>query len=599
MKLTGGEIIVESLIRQGMPYAVAIPGHGCLALVDAFIGRDRIKLIPCMQELAGVHLADGYYRASGRPLAVITSIGPGAVNTAIGAANAFVDSVPALIITGSAHTHMRGKGLLQEIERTHDANFARVLEPVVKRAWSADSAERLPTIMARAFNSMMTGRRGPAHIDLPMDVQAASADVRLPDPIKSLPRGRQPGDPAAISAAAELIARAKRPVILVGGGVRAAGAESELLKLAEAAGAAVTTTLMGKGSFPETHPLAAWLGGSKGTTVGNWANSTADVIVAVGCRFADETASSYKEGVTFSIPPTKLIQIDLDPTEIGKNYPVEVGIVGDAREVLRAVATEVTDRRNNADWRSSAFVKELAKKREQWLRRVAKLQASKKTPVTISAALAEIRAALPAEAVVVTSSGNVQAHLLQEFPFTVPGTCVSAGGFSTMGWALPAALGVKLARPEATVAALVGDGDFMMTMQEMATAVQLGLKVVAVVLDNSGWLAIKDLQMAVFGRDRAMGTDFTDPSGKPYSPDFKATARAFGWSAFGAARPGEVGPAINKALRAGGPALVHVKVNRVFPHSGSPAVGWWDVPVPTYLKERRARYEREKKGERL
>lgn len=546
MKLTGGEIIVESLIRQGMPYAVAIPGHGCLALVDAFIGRDRIKLIPCMQELAGVHMADGYFRASGRPLAVITSIGPGAVNTAIGAANAFVDSVPVMVITGSPHTHMRGKGLLQEIERTHDANFARVLEPVVKRSWTADSAERLPTIMARAFNAMMTGRRGPVHLDLPMDVQAAAADVRLPDPKKSAPIGRQPGDPAAIAAAADLIARAQRPVILVGGGVRAAGAEAELLKLAEAAGAAVTTTLMGKGSFPEDHPLAAWLGGSKGTTVGNWANSTADVIVAVGCRFADETASSYKEGVTFSIPPTKLIQIDLDPTEIGKNYPAEVGIVGDAKPALAALAAEVAERRKHADWRASAFVKELQKKREQWLRHVGKLQGSKRSPVTISAAL-----------------------------------------------------GVKLARPEATVAALVGDGDFMMTMQEMATAVQLGLPVVAVVLDNSGWLAIKDLQMAAFGQDRAMGTDFTDPSGKPYSPDFKATARAFGWSAFGAAKPGEVGPAVKKALRAGGPALVHVKVNRVFPHSGSPAVGWWDVPIPTYLKERRARYEREKKGERL
>ena len=599
MKLTGGEIVVESLIRQGMPYAIAIPGHGCLALVDAFIGRDRIRLLPCMQELAGVHMADGFFRASGRPLAVITSIGPGAINTAIGAANAFVDSVPVLIITGSPHTHMRGKGLLQEIERAHDANFARILEPVVKRYWTVDSPERLPGILARAFNQMLTGRRGPVLLDLPMDVQAAAADVRLPDLHRALPSGRLPGDPAAIAAAADLLARAKRLVVLVGGWVRAANAEAELLRLAEAAGAAVVTTLMGKGSFPETHPLSAWLGGSKGTTVGNWANAHADVIVAVGCRFADETSSSYKEGVTFAIPPTRLVQIDIDPTEIGKNYPAEVGIVGDAREVLRSLAAEVSARRTGADWRSSAFVKELSKKREQWLRHVGKLQGSKRSPVTISRALSEIRAALAPEAVVVTSSGNVQAQLLQEFPFTVPGTCISAGGFSTMGFALPAAIGVALARPEATVAALVGDGDFMMTMQEMATATQLGVKVLAVVLDNSGWMAIKDLQMAAFGRDRAKGTDFVDPSGRPWSPDFRAAARAFGWESFGAVRPGEVGPAIRKALRATGPALVHVKVNREYPHSGSPAVGWWDVPIPTYLKERRARYEKEKKGERL
>jgi len=599
MKLTGGEIVVESLIRQGMPYAIAIPGHGCLALIDAFIGRDRIRLLPCMQEMAGVHMADGFFRASGRPLAVITSIGPGAINTAIGAANAFVDSVPVLIITGSPHTHMRGKGLLQEIERTHDANFARILEPVVKRYWTVDSAERLPGIMARAWNSMMTGRRGPVLLDLPMDVQAAAADVRLPDLERKLPSGRQPGDPAAVSAAADLFSRAKRPVVLVGGGVRAAGAEAELRALAEAAGAAVVTTLMGKGSFPEDHPLAAWLGGSKGTTVGNWANRTADVILAVGCRFADETASSYKDGVTFAIPPTKLIQVDIDPTEIGKNYPAEIGIVGDAREILRALAAEVAARKKSADWRASPFVKELGRKREQWLRHVGKLQGSKRVPVTISAALAETRAALPADAIVVTSSGNVQAQLLQEFPFTRPGTCISAGGFSTMGFALPAAIGVALARPEATVAALVGDGDFMMTLQEMATATQLGVRLVVIVYDNSGWMAIRDLQMAAYGKDRAKGTDFLDPAGRPWSPDFRAAARAFGWAAFGAAKPGEVAPAIRKALKAKVPALVRVTVNRQYPHSGSPAVGWWDVPIPAYLKERRARYEREKKGERL
>jgi acetolactate synthase I/II/III large subunit len=599
MKLTGGEIIAEFLQRRGMPYVIAIPGHGNLALCDAFRGRQRIKLLPCMQEMAGVHMADGYFRASGRPLAVFTSIGPGAANTAIGVANAFVDSTPVLVITGSPHTYLRGKGLLQEIERGHDANFARILEPVVKRYWTPSSPAQLPGILRRAFNLMLSGRRGPVLIDLPMDVQAEAAEVEEDIGGERAPTGRSAGDPAAIAQAAQLLAGAKRPVIVVGGGVRAAGAEPELLALAELVGAAVVTTLMGKSSFPEDHPFSAWLGGSKGTTVGNAMTAGADVILAVGMRFADETASSYRHGATFAIPPTKLIHVDVDPAEIGKNYPVAAGIVGDARQVLAAMAEQLRPELTGRDYRAGAHFKELQRQRKKWLGHVARLQGSARTPVTISRALGEVRAALPADAYVVTSSGNSQAQMLQEFPFTVPGTCISAGGFSAMGFALPAAIGVKLARPERTVVAVVGDGDFMMSMQEMATAMQTGANVLAVVFNNSGWLAIKDLQMAAFGRDHAIGTDFTLPNGKRYTPDLQAAARAFGWKGFKVSRPGAVGPAVKKALRAGGPALVEVTVNRTYPHSGSPAMGWWDVPIPTYLKDRRARYEKERKGEKL
>ncbi len=599
MKLTGGQIVAEYLVKQGVPYVIAIPGHGNLSLCDAFIGRKKIRVLPCMQEMAGVHMADGYFRASGKPLAVFTSIGPGAINTAIGAGNAYVDSIPVLIVTGGAHVHMRGKGLLQEIERRHDHEFSRVLEPLVKRYWVADSTAQLPTIMHRAFNLMMTGRRGPVLIDLPMDVQAGAADVEIPDPATRLPGGRVMGDPDQIEAAAALLAKAKRPLILVGGGIRSAGAEPELKALAEVLGAAVITTLMGKGSFPETHPLSAWLGGSKGTTVGNAMARTADVILAVGCRFADETSSSYKDGATFSIPPTKLIHVDIDPQEIGKNYPVQVGIVGDAKSTLASLLESLTESLSDRDYRKLDYVKELKKHKDKWSKHVARLQSSRKSPVTISRALRETREALPMDAFVVTSSGNVQAQVLQEFPFDEPGTCISAAGFSTMGFALPAAIGVKLARPGRVVAALVGDGDFMMTMQEMATAKQIGADVVAVVYNNQGWIAIKDLQMAAFGEGRAIGTDFTDPSGKLYSPDFAAAAKAFGWNSRRVQKPGEVGPAIKRAIRAGGPALVEVIVNRQYPHSGSPAVGWWDVPIPAYLKARRARYEKEKSGEKL
>jgi len=600
MRLTGGEIVAEYLIAQGVPYALGIPGHGCLGLADAFIGREsRIKVLQMMQEMSGVHIADGYYRARKRPLAVFTSIGPGAINTAIGAGTAFVDSTPVLIITGSPHTHMRGKGLLQEIERARDDDFERVLHPVVKRAMRVDRVEQLPSVMKRAFNVMMSGRRGPVNVVLPMDVQCSSIDVKLPNPEGAAPSGRVKGDPVAIERAVQLFAKAKRPVILVGGGVAASRAEEALREVAELKGAAVVTTMAGKGSFPEDHPLFAWHTGSKGTSVGLRMTSSADVILAVGCRFADETSCSYRPGAAFSIPPTKLIHVDIDHYEIGKNYPVAAGIEGDALTVLEDIKAGLEEEAAKRPLANDEFLAELARENAKWARHVEKLLAADTKLPTISQTLREVRTAIDRDAYFVTSSGNTQAQMLQEFPFYVPGTCITTGGFSTMGWALPAAIGAKLARPERQVVAMVGDGDFMMTMQEMATAAMAGTPVVLVVVNNQGWLAIKDLQMDAFGKKRGIATDFTTPDGKAYSPDIAATAAAFGWHAQKVASRKGIGPALRKAFASGMPALVEVTVHREYPLSGSPAVGWWDVPVPTYLKERRARYEKARDEEQL
>ncbi|RJP67112.1 MAG: thiamine pyrophosphate-binding protein, partial [Candidatus Abyssobacteria bacterium SURF_17] len=385
MKLTGGEIVVEYLIREKVPYAVGIPGHGCLGLVDALMkAKDKISVIQVRQEMSAVHLADGYYRISGKPLAVFTSIGPGAINTAIGLATAYVDSTAVLALTGDTHVHMFGRGVLQEIERTHSANFPRVLEPIVKRYWQAVSVEQLPHIMQRAFSQMLCGRRGPVLIDLPMDVQADSADVKIPSPRERKCTARVKPDPATVEEAVKLLASAKRPVILAGGGVVSAGAWNELRELAEYLGAAVVTTMMGKGSFPENHVLYGWHAGSKGTTVGNTLCSRADVLLAVGCRFADETTSSYRHGVSFSIPPTKLIHADIDAAEIGKNYPVEVGIVGDAKSVLADLLNAVISASPKRGKKKDEYFREIQALRKKWLAAVSKLQSANRTPPTIS-----------------------------------------------------------------------------------------------------------------------------------------------------------------------------------------------------------------------
>ena len=605
-RYTGSEIIVKYLIKEGVKYVFGIPGHGCLPLTDAlFRDKDNIQFIQPKQEMSGVHCAVGYYRITGKPLMVLTSIGPGAINTAIGLADAYVDSMPVLVINGDTHTHMRGKGVLQEIERRRDSDMPRILEPICKRNWQVSATGQLPTIMQRAFNIMMTGRRGPVAIDLPMDVQCDAIDIEIPEPLERRPTGISLGDPQQVKKAVELLKDAKRPVLFLGGGVVHADAFKEVKDLAEKIGAAVVVTMMSKSAFPNDHPLFCWSAGSKGTTIGLNMTSKADVILAVGSRFADETASSYKDGVSFSIPPTKLIQIDLDPQEIGKNYPVTVGIFGDAKACLSQILEELTNQGISKDFENSDYFKEIQDEKKKWSEFLEKNRDDTKVPVMISTVIQEARKFFDRDAIIVTSSGNVQAQMLQELEFYEPKTCLTAGGFSTMGYALPAAIGAKLGsidigKPERQVVGMIGDGDFMMTMAELTMAVQLGLQnFFILLLNNAGWMAIKDLQQAAFGEDRGYGTDFKDKDGNVYTPNFSKIADAFGCYSERISKKEEIIPALERASKSKKPVVIEIMVNQEYPYTGSPAVGWWDVPIPEYLTERRKKYEEEMKGEKL
>ncbi|MFX1325042.1 MAG: thiamine pyrophosphate-binding protein [Promethearchaeota archaeon] len=603
---TGGEVVSKYLIKEGVNYVIGIPGHGNLPLLDAFFrDRDTLTLIQPKQEMSGVHIAVGYYRITKKPLCVFTSIGPGAVNTAIGIADAYVDSMPVLVITGDTHVHMRGKGVLQEIERKSDSDMPRILEPIVKRSYKVDTVDQLPSIMQRAFNQMMTGRRGPIHIDLPMDVQSNSTNKEIPDPLKRKSYGRTYGDPELIAKVAKFLKESKRPVLLLGGGVVSSEAYNEVKEIAEKVGAAVVSTMMAKDAFPNDHPLFCWATGSKGTTVGLKMTSTADIILAIGCRFADETTSSYKEGISFSIPPTKLLQIDIDPHEIGKNYPVDIGIIGDAKACLRQIINELGD--YDINYETTDYFKEILEEKTKWFKILEKqIESNNKSPeLMISTVLKEIRYFFERDTVFVTSSGNVQAQMIQELEIYEPRTCITAGGFSTMGYSVPAAIGVKLGlkdsdKSDQKVVALVGDGDFMMTLSELSVAVQMGLSnLFFIILNNFGWIAIKDLQQTAFGEDRSYGTAFYDNNGNPYSPDFTKIAEGFGCYSERITRKEDIAPALERASKSGKPSVVEILVNRKYPFTGSPAWGWWDVPIPTYLKNRRKKYEEEIKGEKL
>jgi acetolactate synthase-1/2/3 large subunit len=304
--------------------------------------------------------------------------------------------------------------------------------------------------------------------------------------------------------------------------------------------------------------------------------------LALGCRFADLTTSSYKRGVSFSIPPTKLIHVDIDPGEIGKNYPVEVGIIGDVKSVLRQLIDQLKD--SSKPVMRERYVEEIRRLRDDWLQSLRELQEWNNVPVTISRFLKELREFLPRDGIVLTSAGHPQAQILQEFPFYSPRTLITSGGFSTMGFVLPASLGVKLAASQKPVIGVVGDGDFLMSVQELATAVQYNIPVVYAVLNNIGWISIRDLQFDIFGKERGISTEFVNTKGELYSPDYAALARAFGAHGEKIQKGEEVKPALERAFASGKPAVIEVLVNREHPYSDGKVAGWWDVPIPSYLR---------------
>lgn len=585
MKRTGGEIIIDFLVSEGVPYILGIPGHGVMGLFDAVRkAQGKIQYIQVKHEQAAAAIADGYFRMSGRPLVCFSSIGPGTLNSCIGLATAYVDSTAFLQLCGDAHVHMKGVGLLQEVERYQDSNIIRALEPLAKRTWRAESVGQLPRILRRTFAQMQSGRSGPCAVMLPMDVQCAALEDS-PLNVEYRLESKPCADAESVARAVQLMKGAKRPVILAGGGALRAQAGELIETLAEQWGAAMVTTLAGKGTVRETHPLYGFHTGSKGTPVGLSLCRNADVILAVGTRFADETTCSYRKGISFNFPDTKLIHVDIDAAEIGKNYGADVGIVSDLTDALKQLSDAY-----GQDAERKEYTAEIARLKAEWAVQLKDIRAAKTEKVTISQLIGELNAHLPEDTVVVTSSGNTQAQLFQEYCYAQRGCNLTTGGFSTMGWALPAAMGAKLACSDRPVVALLGDGDFMMVMQELATMAQYDIPVVVLLADNSGWMAIKDLQMDVLGETGTFGNDFMRGD-KPYSPDFVQVAEAFGIQAERISKKQECMGALERALASGKPYLILADVCREYPHSGGKAFGWWDVPIPEYDVQRRAAYE--------
>jgi acetolactate synthase I/II/III large subunit len=583
LELTGGEVIGRALSAYGVRYAAGIPGHGAWGMLDGLMQPGaEVPFIQVFHEQGAIHLADGYYRASGDPMAAFTSVGPGAVNTVMGLATAFADSTSLIYFSGAPPTHMIGHGTMQELDRHHANDFAQLTRPVTKRQFTVDRVEQLPHTMHRAFNAMLTGRRGPVHIEVPMDVQALSAEVVIHDLARRLPVGIAYPDPDAIEAGARVLSAAERPVIVVGGGAVTAEAAGAIRDLAEALSIPVVTTWNGKGAFPEDHRLFAGAVGQTGTIPGNTIAASADLVLAIGCRFTDWSASSYRRGVSFSIPPAKLIHIDVDPYEIGKNYPAEVGIVADAGPASAALRDAIGAKPNVPPARE-AFLAELDRLKRDWKEKEAQRLNSDQFPFTSQRPLRDLRRVLPRDGIIVVGSGNAQGAVKQSFPVYEPRTHLGSGGYSSMGWAVPASIGAKLAQPDRKVVCVLGDGDFLMTLEEIGVCVTNEIPVVFIVQNNQGYMSIRGGQRKIF--DRHIGSEFSRPDGTPYSPDFKAVAAAFGLEGHKVEDPAALEDTLRTAVESDAPVIVEVPTSR--DAAGPWVPGWWDFPVPAYIADAR------------
>ena len=578
---TCSDFLAEALIAAGVPYVAGIPGHGNLVFEDAILRRDdRIKWVLVRHEQSAAHLADGYFRATGRPLAVATSVGPGALNTLIGVATAYADSTAMIVITGTPPTHLFDRGCLQEIERQNWSDFPSVIRPLVKRSWQVTRADQFAGVVAQLVKIAVSGRPGPVHLDFPMDIQADAIDAEVPDPRMYTVAPRVRPDARAVERAADLLVAAERPVLLAGGGVINAGASEELLQLAEYLGTPVINSLHGKGAFPDGHELSARTCGSKGTTCANEAARNADVILAVGTRFGEWDTSSWHPGSTFDFSKATLIHLDIDDRELGKNYPTQVALWGDAKAGMADLLAAVKERTSARDWRNSPWTGRIDAWRREWFARL-DARAAEGPATTTTRALRELRAALPHDAIVTGAAGHAQGQMFSEWETYQPRTHLSSSHFSTMGFAYPAALGAKLAQPDRHVVAIMGDGDFQMSIHELATAIQYRLPVVAVVLNNGGLLSVRDLQISALGSRRFGGTEFRVTGGDaPSNPDFVAVAKAYGVEGARVSSADEIGPTLSRLLKAGGPTLLEIPTASEFPNSDGMRISFFDMPVP-------------------
>jgi acetolactate synthase I/II/III large subunit len=534
-QMTGGQVVVQTLQREGVEYVFGLPGVQIMGIYDAFYGQSEVKLITVRHEQTTAYMADGYARVTGKPGVALVVPGPGLQNASAALGTAYASSSPVLLLAGQIESYMLGqdKGALHEINDQLD-----VVRPVTKWCQRVLQVEDIPGAIHEAMRQMQTGRPRPTLVEVPPDVLATLADVALP----AAERYAAPApEQADIQRAAELLVGAQKPLIWAGGGVMVGEAWAELQALAETLGAPVATTPEGKGAIPEDHPLALGVG-YYGHGAPSFAAPRADVVLAVGTRLTGQM-----RGPTALRAPQRLIHLDIDATVIGKNYPPEVSLVGHAKPALHRLVEAVRAREVQPERWPRQELDEISRDTTAWLRQQAPLQCE---------IIGQLQQALHDDAVVVSGITNV--GYWSHFALRVrrPRTYLGSSYFATLGFAFPMALGAKVAAPNRQVVSLSGDGGFMYALPELATAVQYGINVVAVVFADGAFGASHNDQRSRF-HGRIVGTNL-------HNPNFVQVAEAFGAKGLRTA-PEHLARALQEAFDAQRPTLIEVPIPTLVP----------------------------------
>jgi acetolactate synthase-1/2/3 large subunit len=533
MNKTGAQILVESLLAEGVDTIFGYPGGAVLPIYDALYDAD-LRHILTRHEQGAAHAADGYARASGKPGVCLATSGPGATNLVTGIANAYMDSVPMVAITGQVPTSLLGRDSFQE------ADITGITLPVTKHNYLVKDVKDLARTVREAFYIATTGRPGPVLIDIPRDVSAGMAEYEDPGPVQ-LPgyHIKLEPDPEQVTRAVRAIEESERPVIYAGGGVINGGAHEELLRLAEMLLAPVATTLMGLGGFPGNHPLSVGMLGMHGSKYANYAVCECDLLIGVGVRFDDRVTSKIEEFA----PNATVIHIDIDPAEIGKNVGVDIPVVGDVRCSLRKIIERLQPRLESR-WRDKIF---------NWKKEypIEYVENGRLKPQEV---IQEIYNVTRGNVRVATDVGQHQMWAAHYYSYDRPRTFITSGGLGTMGFGFPAALGVQVACPDENVVCISGDGSFQMNSQELATAVHYNLPVKVAIINN-GYLGMVRQWQELFYNRRYAYTEIT-------GPDFVKLAEAYGAAGMRVTKKSEIREAMEEALRIPKPVVIDFPIER-------------------------------------
>ncbi|RQW22941.1 thiamine pyrophosphate-binding protein [Bacillus sp. C1-1] len=571
MKKLVSEQLVTYLESRGVEYVFGLCGHTNIAVL-AELDKSPITFINVRHEQIASHAADGYARAKRETSVVLSHLGPGLTNAATGVANAALDSIPMVVIAGDVPSHYYGKHPHQEVNMHADGAQWEIYRPFVKRAWRVDREDLFPEIIQKAFQLAESGRPGPVLVSVPMDIFSKEVDEEKFALLKHHTQVvEKPAlDEETAERIVETLANAERPVIYAGGGVVLSQAEEELREFVEHMNIPVAHSLMGKGVLPDDHPLTVGMTGFWGTTFINDQTKNADYLFGVGTRFSEADSSSWYQNVTFNFPKTKLIHIDIDPSEIGRNYPVEIGAVADLKRALVALNRVAKQLYPNGMDRNEKLKEDIQEYRKSLRASIHENVTSDAFPMKPERILADVREVLPRDAYITTDVGWNKNGVGQQFPIYTPGSILTPGGYATMGFGSAAALGAKLAQPNKVVVSLIGDGGFGQNPSVLATAVEENIPVVWVVMNNSAYGTIAGLEMAHY--DTTYGTLFKK-DGESYTPNFAEIAKGFGVKGVKITSAAEFKHELKAAIEANEPVVLDVAMR----NEPVPTDGQWNI----------------------